>query len=129
MNKLEGKFAVKRTATGLGLITLQPISKGNRIIEYVGGIISNEEGQKKGGKYLFQLDEKRVVDGSSRSNLARYMNHSCRPNATAYTVRGRKWIYAKKDIKGGEAITINYGKEYFEEHIKPVGCKCEKCIK
>jgi SET domain-containing protein len=121
-------FAVKRTASGLGLFTLKPIAADQRIIEYVGIIISAEEADRRGGKYLFELDEERAIDGTARSNIARYINHSCRPNAEAFTSGNRIWIWSTKNIQAGQEITIDYGKEYIEEHIKPVGCKCEVCI-
>jgi SET domain-containing protein len=129
MNKDNGTLAVKRTATGLGLFTLKTIPRDKRIVEYTGPILSNEEVDKRTGKYFFELDEKRSVDGSSRQNIARYINHSCRPNARGYTSGRRIWIWSLREIKAGEQITINYGKSYFEEHIKPVGCKCETCVK
>jgi SET domain-containing protein len=119
-------FAVRRTATGLGLFALRPIQKGKRIIEYTGDIITNEEADRRTGKYLFELDEKRTVDGKSRTNTARYINHSCRPNAEGLTTGSRIWIWALKDIKEGEEITINYGKDYLDAHIKR--CMCEKCV-
>jgi SET domain-containing protein len=127
MTRGKDNYAVKRTATGLGLFALKPITKNRRIIEYFGPIISGEEIDRKGGKYLFELDENRAIDGSSRENLARYINHSCRPNAKAYTSGRRIWIWSVKNINAGEQITLDYGKEYFDEHIRPVGCKCEKC--
>ncbi|HYO98740.1 MAG TPA: SET domain-containing protein [Pyrinomonadaceae bacterium] len=129
MSKENGKFAVRRTNTGLGLFTLKTIPFNKRIIEYVGTILTNEEVEKRTGKYFFELDEKRSIDGSSRQNLARYINHSCRPNARGYTTGNRIWIWSLREIKAGEQITINYGKSYFNDHIKPVGCKCEKCAK
>ena len=119
-------FAVRRTSTGLGLFTLRDIASGKRIIEYLGTIITTEEADKRGGKYLFELDEKHAIDGSTRSNTARYINHSCRPNAEGLTTGRRVWIWALRDIKAGEEITINYGKEYLEAHIKR--CRCEKCM-
>lgn len=125
MNKGNCSLAVKRSATGLGLFTLQPIAADRRIIEYIGPIISAEEADKSGGKYLFELDEKRAIDGKARSNTARYINHSCRPNAKAYTSGKRIWIWSLKKIKAGEEITIDYGKEYLDAHIKK--CKCQKC--
>jgi uncharacterized protein len=118
-------FAIRRTATGLGLFTLRPIKSGKRIVEYSGTIITNEEADRRGGRYLFELDEKRAVDGTTRSNLARYINHSCRPNAEGLTTGSRIWIWALRDIKAGEELTINYGKEYLEAHIER--CMCEKC--
>ena len=119
-------FAIKRTATGLGLFTLRPIKKGQRIIEYIGAIITNEEADRRGGKYLFELDEKRSIDGHARSNTARYINHSCRPNAEGLTTGNRIWIWALRDIKVGEELTLNYGKEYLDMHIKR--CMCAKCV-
>lgn len=98
------------------------------MIEYIGSVLTYEEANKRGGKYLVKLDEKYIVDGSMRSNIARYINHSCRPNAGVYTSGVRVWIWSLRAIKAGEEITIDYGREYIEEHIKPKGCKCKACI-
>jgi uncharacterized protein len=121
-------LAVKRAATGLGLFTLESIPTGKRIIEYIGSVLTYEEANKRGGKYLVKIDEKYVIDGSPRSNIARYINHSCRPNAKAYTSGVRVWIWSLRTIKAGEEITIDYGKEYIDEHVKPKGCKCRVCV-
>ena len=121
-------FAIRRTATGLGFFALRSIPTDKRIVEYTGTIITNEEVENIGGKYLFGIDKNRTIDGSSRQNIARYVNHSCRPNAIALVTGNRIWIWSKKFIQAGEEITINYGKEYFKEHIQRKGCKCEKCI-
>lgn len=120
-------FAVRRTPTGLGLIALQPIPAGKRIIEYTGPLISNEEVLKRRGKYFFGVNSKWSIDGSPRTNLARYINHSCRPNAEALISGRRVWIWARRKIRAGEEITYNYGQEYFDDLIKPGGCKCQKC--
>lgn len=130
MSQAEPKVTVKRTGTGLGLFATAVIPAGKRIVEYTGPLISNDEVmRRKWGKYFFAIDDKYSVDGTPRSNVARYLNHSCRPNAEAFvTTRRRVWIWAKKTIQPGEEITFNYGKEYFDDHIKPVGCKCEKCF-
>lgn len=121
------RLAVKRTATGLGLFTLKHIPAGRRVIEYTGTLITNEEADEKGGKYLFGLDDKYTLDGSPRSNTARYINHSCAPNAEAYVVGRRVWIYSARDIEAGEEITFDYGEAYFDEHIRPKGCRCARC--
>jgi uncharacterized protein len=127
MNRTEGRFAVRRTATGLGLFALQPIAAGKRIIEYTGPLISNEEVEKSRGRYFFGVNSRWSIDGSPRSNLARYINHSCSPNAEAIISGRRVWIWSKRRIKAGEEITYNYGKEYFEDLIRPQGCKCKRC--
>jgi uncharacterized protein len=121
-------YAVKRTRTGLGLFATKPIAKGTRIIEYAGPLVPNDEVEKSNGKYFFGVNKKWSVDGSARSNIARYINHSCQPNAeTTVSNRRRIWIWARRNIKLGEEITYDYGKEYFEGIIEPIGCKCDKC--
>ena len=125
MSKGNQNLVVKRTNTGLGLFTSRAIPRDVKIIEYVGPIITTEEANRKGGKYLFELDKDHAIDGSARSNTARYINHSCRPNAKGYTTGRRIWIWSIRAIKPGEEITINYGKEYLDEHIQQ--CKCAKC--
>ncbi|MDQ3256930.1 MAG: SET domain-containing protein [Acidobacteriota bacterium] len=127
MNKKSEGLVVKRTATGLGLFTLQPIPFDKRVVEYTGPILTAEEADQRRGKYFFELDRKRSIDGSSRQNIARYLNHSCRPNARGYTSGNRIWIWSLREIKAGEQITIDYGKAYSDDHIQPVGCKCEEC--
>ncbi len=59
--------------------------------------------------------------------LVRYINHSCRPNAEAFVVGKRVWIWSKQEIGAGQELTLNYGKAYFDDYIRPVGCKCPKC--
>jgi SET domain-containing protein len=122
------RLKVQRTTRGLGLFTLQAIPTGKRIIEYKGHVITGEEVKTKGGRYLFEIDKNHAIDGSSRRNLARYINHSCEPNAEAYISVRRIWIWSRKALEAGEEITIDYGKEYVEEFIKPEGCKCEPCV-
>ena len=127
MAKGKTNYAVKRSATGLGLFASEPIPAGRRIIEYTGPLIPNAEVEKRRGKYFFGVNSKWAIDGSPRSNIARYINHSCRPNAEAIVSGRRVWVWSKRRIKAGEEITYDYGKEYFDDHIRPAGCKCVKC--
>lgn len=129
MIKGKSRFAVKRTACGLGLFTLEPVAADKRIIEYIGPILTAEEANKKSGKYLMTIDEEYLIDGSPRSNLARYINHSCEPNAKAFRTGVRVWLWSIRNIEAGEEITYDYGKKYFDDFIKPSGCKCAKCVK
>jgi SET domain-containing protein len=119
------KFAVKRTVTGLGLFALTALPANKKIIEYIGPILTNQEASKRNSKYLFELDENRTIDGSSRTNIARYINHSCQPNAKAFTTGKRIWIWLLRNLKAGEEITIDYGEQYLDTHIKL--CRCEPC--
>lgn len=122
------KFKVKRSApgAGLGLFADEPISKGSCIIRYEGRAISEKEEYTSRSKYLFGINSKLTIDGTARSNTARYINHSCRPNAEAVIHGNRPVIMALRNIKPGEEITYDYGKEYFNEYLKGK-CRCLKC--
>ncbi len=120
-------YKIKRSQTGLGLFALTEIPRGKRIIEYTGPLIPNEEVEKRSGKYFFGVNTKWSIDGSPRSNIARYANHSCKPNAAAFVSGRRVWIWSKRKIRAGEEITYDYGEEYYDQIIKPLGCRCEKC--
>src|SRR5215207_8166343 len=127
MSDVQIRYAVRRANTGLGLFATQHIARGRRIIRYVGPILTSAEVEQRTGRYFFSIDEDYAIDGSARTNLARYINHSCRPNAEALVEGKRIWIWSKRAIEPGEQITIHYGKKYFDDYIKPVGCKCEPC--
>jgi SET domain-containing protein len=119
---------VKRSGHGgLGLFAEELIEKNRDIIEYVGEIITAKEADESKGKYLFELNSKFTLDGKSRTNIARYINHSCLPNAEADVIKMKIIISAKRTILSSEEITYDYGKEYFDEFIKPHGCKCGFC--
>lgn len=121
------KYTIKKSCTGLGLYSNIPLKKGEFVIEYTGKILTTNEANDKGGKYLFEISGRTTIDGSGRDNLARYINHSCRPNCEAEIKNKRIMIYAIKRIESGDELTYNYGKEYFDEYIKPFGCKCAHC--
>ncbi len=122
-----GLVKVKRSSIGLGLFAAEDIAKETRIIEYTGEKIPRSDRARHKGKYLFTLNSRWTIDGKERSNIARYGNHSCRPNTRTETIRGKIWIIARRKIRAGEEITYNYGNEYVEQFIKPFGCKCVKC--
>lgn len=120
---------VKRGIAGLGLFAEEDIPRDQVIIEYTGERIPTEEADKRDNLYLFTVTKKLVIDGKGRENTARYVNHSCKPNAEAEHDEDEDRIYirARKKIKAGEEITYDYGKEYFDDIIKPKGCRCAYC--
>lgn len=127
--KYEKKFVVKRGLNGLGLYTKVPLKRGTRVIEYTGEHLTEDEANERGGQYLFDVSKKLTIDGSGRENLARYINHSCKPNCRAEVndAETRVFIFARRNIQPGEELTYNYGKVFWNEFIKPKGCRCDTC--
>lgn len=126
-------YRIGRSRTGLGLFATRPIKKGTRIIRYFGPLLdcNKEADDAIENKYLFQLTNRWTIDGSVRENIARYINHSCRPNAESDVKRIKRkvFIVAIKNIAPGEEINYDYGTDYFKEYLKPIGCLCTACEK
>jgi uncharacterized protein len=118
---------VGRAKAGLGLFANVAIKKGQFIVRYTGRKMRTEAADELDTRYLFEINTRWTIDGSSRKNRARYINHSCRPNAEVYFVKHVIKIRAIKNIKPGDEITYNYGRDYFLNVITPRGCKCDKC--
>ena len=64
---------------------------------------------------------------TSSTGVAVRRSHSCRPNCEVEIRKGRVWVMARRNIKPGEELAYNYGKNYVESFIKPIGCRCAKC--
>ena len=120
------KVLTKRSNTGLGLYAGESIKKGTHVINYVGEKISHAEADRRGGKYLFEINSKVTIDGTTRQNTARYINHACRPNCEVRIYGGEIRVWAIKNIPEGEELNYNYGKEYWKEHCQP--CQCKTCV-
>lgn len=124
------KVRVGKSFAGLGLFADEDIKKGTYIIQYVGNKITNKQAAQNPNRYIFDLNSKFSLDGSPRYNLARYVNHLCEKyNADSCDDKGKIFYEANRDIKKGEEITTDYGKEYVDMYIKPFGCRCEVCRK
>jgi uncharacterized protein len=126
-------YRVGRSRTGLGLFATKPIKKGAKIVRYFGPLLDSRKKKDDAieNKYLFELNGRWTIDGSVRKNIARYINHACKPNAES-DVKPRKRkvvIRAIKNIEPGEEINYDYGTDYFKAYLKPIGCKCDACEK
>jgi uncharacterized protein len=128
-----------RTSTvhGKGVFACSRISAGEKIIEYKGERIVWEEaleraeaaGHAIGHTYFFSLADGHVIDGASKGNAARYINHSCEPNCEPLEHdNGRVFIYALRDIEVGEELSYYYALIYEGRHTASVKrafpCRC-----
>jgi SET domain-containing protein len=126
-------YRIGRSRTGLGLFATKPIRKGTKIVRYFGPMLdcNKKKDDAVENKYLFQITNRWTIDGSVRENIARYINHACRPNAESDVQKKKRRVYIRaiKDIAPGEEINYDYGTDYFKEYLKPIGCKCDSCEK
>jgi SET domain-containing protein len=112
---------------GSGVYAIQSIPKNKRIIHYAGEKISNRESLKRELRYIrsghiwcFKLTNRTVIDAGVGGNIARFINHSCRPNCYIDIKEGVIWIRAARSIRRGEELTYDYNTDG-EGLIK---CRC-----
>lgn len=124
----EVSFHIRKSRSGKGLFAARSIKKGEFVIEYTGKRMPTKEADELSTRYLFDLENGWTIDGSPMSNIARWINHSCEPNCETDIQDERILIFAVRDIAVGEELSFDYGEEYFDEFIKPVGCTCNACV-
>jgi SET domain-containing protein len=123
-------YRVGRSETGLGLFATKRIKRGAYIATYRGRRITTAESDRRearGARYMFELNKRWVIDGSPRWNVARYINHACRPNAKPVGRKGGIVIVALRPIEPDEEITYDYGREYLKSFLTGGGCRCAAC--
>ncbi|MCY7314893.1 MAG: SET domain-containing protein-lysine N-methyltransferase [Rubrivivax sp.] len=103
---------------GKGVFALQPMAKGERVMEYIGQVIGWPEALRRhphdpeqpNHTFYFSLDDgSHVIDGNVGGNAAKWINHACRPNCIADETEGRVFIHALRKIKPGEELFYDYG--------------------
>ena len=121
------RIQVRRSGVhGKGVYALQPIAKGETVIEYIGEIITWKEALRRHPHdpanpthtFYFHLDDGHVIDGKHHGNAARWINHSCAPNCEADQEGMRVFVKALRNIKAGEELFYDYGL-VIDERITP----------
>ena len=124
------KFIRKKSGiNNWGLFARQYFKKGERVIEYKGKKYTHKQIEKDDrfdnskAIYLFTLNKTYVLDGDTKSNTAKYINHSCDPNCEVDVIKGKIWIIATQDIKKGDELSYDYGFGY-DKDFRQFPCKC-----
>ncbi len=125
---------------GRGLYARVTIPDGTRVIEYLGERITKAESLRReaarleqvrlgqdGCVYIFNLNKRYDLDGSAAPNLARLINHSCKPNCRSEIIRGHIWIIARREIAAGEELSFDYGYPLGEWQNHPCRCGTPEC--
>ncbi|HET8945912.1 MAG TPA: SET domain-containing protein-lysine N-methyltransferase [Candidatus Polarisedimenticolia bacterium] len=131
-------FVLRRSPKhGRGAFAARRIRRGTRIVEYTGERITHDEADarydddamEQHHTLLMIVNRKWVLDAAVGGNDARFINHSCEPNAEIVVERGRVFIDAIADIPPGEEITYDYAYEREEGDDDAVAtsrypCRC-----
>jgi SET domain-containing protein len=109
-----------------GVYAGEDIPLRRKIMEYRGERINRKETKRRADEqphmiYLFTLDPYWTLDGAVGGSGAEFINHSCDPNVKAVVLKGHILYMARKPVKKGEELTIDY---HFAKDVDKVPCKC-----
>ena len=124
MNKGQKDFSPSRLSDievltsrvhGQGVFATRHLAAGERVIEYVGEVITMAEAIARhphdaanpDHTFYFHLDDGRVIDARLGGNDSIWINHSCRPNCEPDLVKGRIFIQTRRPVYGGEELTFD----------------------
>ena len=126
---------------GRGVYARRAIPDGTSVVEYTGERITKAEAARRESQrlarrhrgqddcvYIFELNARHDLDGRTRGNVARLINHSCAPNCRVDVRRGRIWIVARRAISPGEELTFDYGFKFSEWRHHACRCGSERCV-
>ncbi|MFC4819320.1 SET domain-containing protein [Dokdonella ginsengisoli] len=144
------RIAARRSPIhGNGVFALTDIPAGTELIEYRGKRLTHAQADRlyantsdTGHTFLFTLNDKYVIDANSEGNIARWINHSCKPNCRALLEedeggdprKDRVLIESLRALRPGEELTYDYGivlEERLTPRLKAIwACRCgaRKCV-
>jgi hypothetical protein len=143
---IEHRLVARRSHIhGWGLFTKMDLDKDQPVVEYMGEVIRQPvadirekayEISGEGSCYMFRLDAQRIVDATKIGCMARFMNHSCDPNAYARVIsvdaegtgqEKKIVVFAHRKISAGAEITYDY-KFPVEDGSLRCTCGAPTCI-
>ena len=127
MTNLPRVFRRRSPISGWGVYAGEPIAEDTKIVEYKGELIPQPEAWRREQRYLprhriwiFTINTRWARDAAFGGNVARYINHACRPNCYV-DIEGRHiWIRASRDIRRGEELTYDYN----TDGVAKIPCRC-----
>ncbi|MDO8467981.1 MAG: SET domain-containing protein [Nanoarchaeota archaeon] len=109
---------------GKGMFAKEKISKGEIIIKWGGEFFTTKEAKKKNKKdfLIIQIDKDLwSVEKRGEYEDDYFINHSCDSNV--WMNDGRTFV-ARRDIKKGEEITVDYSLFESEDYVSKWECNC-----
>ncbi len=144
------RIALRRSPIhGNGVFAVTDIPKGIELLEYRGRRMTHAQIDRlyadttdTGHTFLFTLNDRYVLDANFDGNIARWINHSCRPNCEAVIEedegkdprKDRIKIQTIRALRAGDELTYDYGIDVGERltpRLKKLwACRCgsSRCI-
>ncbi|HXT16565.1 MAG TPA: SET domain-containing protein-lysine N-methyltransferase [Gemmatimonadaceae bacterium] len=125
MSTSTGGVEVRPSRIGLGLFATERFVAGDTILRIDGRLVNWRELLKRRGSFMdncYRFGPETYLDPGDRP--ARYVNHSCVPNAAVHKARNRLYLVAVAAISAGREITFDYSTTIADDDIWTMRCRC-----
>jgi len=110
---------------GRGLFTKVPLRARQKIGEFTGERITQDEGRKRAKTRkqiaIVEIHNGQAIDAGNETTGFRFINHSCSPNTFLRIIRERAEFYTLHPITAGTELTVNCHPSH---HNGTLTCKC-----
>ena len=114
----------RSVVVGRGLFAGSPIARRAKIGEFEGEVIGLREARRRArGRTVIAIVEleRHAIDATATRRGFRYINHSCDPNTFMRCTPQRAEFYARRAIRRGEELTVDYGESHHDGRLR---CRC-----
>ena len=117
---------------GFGVFAVEPINKNKRIIDYAGQLITNKQSEAREDRYLrkgciwvFRVNRNWSRDANVDGNVARFINHSCKPNCWVDVVDKTILDSCGAPIEPGEELDLRLQHRGRQGHPVPLPARLQ----
>ena len=117
-------YVAKSALVGQGLFAGTRIPSRAKVGEFEGEVIGLREARRRArGRAIIAIVEleRHALDATRMKHGFRFINHSCEPNTFFRCTPERAEIYALREIRRGEELTVDYGES---QHDGALRCRC-----
>src|SRR3972149_7185780 len=114
------RFVVRRPGIpGRGVLARRAIRAGETIGEYKGERVMEAEVGRRypedmhgiNHTFVFGIEHDLNIDGGSKGNTARWINHSCDPNCDTFEANKRIYVRAARNLRPRAGLTYAHAIE------------------
>jgi hypothetical protein len=116
---------VRSSRNGDGLFATRAYRRGQRILDVTGRIYNHRVLWKRGGTFAdncYRFGPETYLDPGE--SVAKYVNHSCAPNAAIGKEKNRLFLFAAEPIANGDEILFDYSTILGDDDIWTMRCNC-----
>ena len=120
----EALYVAPSRLVGKGLFAGTRIPARAKVGEFEGEVIGLREARRRArGRSIVAIVEleRHALDATRMKHGFRFINHSCEPNTFFRCTPQRAEIYALREIRRGEELTVDYGES---QHDGALRCRC-----